>query len=317
LSFVCVDANLTRYAWFMNRFATRDRILQLDPEKDTLQILQLSVFYDFPWDFNRSLELALYKTFAVPGIAKILDRSAEFEKHPQKRYDDTDLLLSEIIEYGYDSPRGKSAIEHMNWIHSHYAISNEDYRYVLSTFIFEPARWIRKFGWRPLTRNEELAGLKFWKEVGKRMGIQEIPATIEEFEAFNVAYERAHFQYTPSNRRVAEATENLMLSWFLPKALWDTGRPFIHGIMDEHLLRAFGYAEAAEPVKFIAINALRLRSKAMNLLPGRITPYLRTTDRKSTYPRGYVLSDLGPDRLHRKTACPYHAVREAMGAHVA
>src|SRR3982751_372202 len=116
---------------------TLSNIQSLDPEKDAWEIVQLSVFYEFPWDFNRALELALYKTFAVPSIAKILHDTKEFENHSQKRYDDTDLILSEIIENGLDNPRGIEAIERLNWIHSNYNIPNEDYLYVLSTFIYD------------------------------------------------------------------------------------------------------------------------------------------------------------------------------------
>ena len=299
----------------MKRYAIRDKILALDPDNDALEIVQLSVFYDFSWDFNRSLELALYKTFAVPSIAKILNGTKEFEHRTEKRYDDTDLLLSEIIEHGYDSPRGTAAIEHLNWIHSHYNISNEDYLYVLSTFIYEPSRWVKKYGWRQLTRNEELAGFRVWVEIGKRMGIQNIPESIEEFEAFNIEFERKHFIYSEPNRKVAHATENLMLGWFLPKFLWNTGRPFLHGIMDENLLLAFGYNTPPKMIQKIANSALRLRAGILKWLPASNTPFLRTLKKgKNTYPKGYELRDIGPGKLNKKT-CPYHAVKELLGDH--
>ena len=80
----------------MANSAILQKIESLNPKNDAWEIVRLSVFYEFPWDFNRALELALYKTFAVPSIAKILHNSKEFEKHAQKRYDDTDLILSEI-----------------------------------------------------------------------------------------------------------------------------------------------------------------------------------------------------------------------------
>jgi hypothetical protein len=293
----------------MKRYAIRDKILTLDPEKDALEIVQLSVFYDFPWDFNRSLELALYKTFAVPSIARILNGTKEFERHTAKRYDDTDLLLSEIIEHGYDSPRGIAAIGHLNWIHGHYNISNDDYLYVLSTFIYEPSRWVKKYGWRQLTRQEELAGFKVWVEIGKRMGIKNIPGTIEDFEAFNIEYEQGHFIYSDANRKVAEATENLMLGWFLPKFLWDAGRPFLHGIMDEQLLRAFGYKPSNRVIRRAAGSALRLRAQVLKWLPAPAVPFLRTMEKgKDTYPGGYSLTDIGPGKLDRVT-CPYHEIK--------
>ena len=45
----------------------------------------------------------------------------------------------------------------MNRIHGQYQISNEDFLYTLSTFIFEPVRWIDRFGWRQTYPNEREA----------------------------------------------------------------------------------------------------------------------------------------------------------------
>ncbi len=286
------------------------KIEELVPEKDHWEIVRLSVFYEFPWDFNRSLELALYKTFAVPSIAKILSGTGEFENHAQKRYDDTDIILSEIIEHGLDSERGREAVNRLNWIHSNYSITNNDYLYVLSTFVFDSGRWINKYSYRKLTDNEEQAGYKVWVEIGEAMGIKDIPDTLEKLRAFNINYEKEHFVYSDANRRVAQATENLMLSWYLPKLFWEIARPFLHAIMDEHLLKAFGYKNSPVIFRFLANNTLKLRGKIAGLFP-RSTPFLRTSMFKHrAYPKGYELEDLGPEKL--KKSCPYHAVMNAV-----
>ena len=39
----------------------------------------------------------------------------------------------------------------MNQMHGAYAISNDDMRYVLSTFVVIPMRWLDRFGWRPMS----------------------------------------------------------------------------------------------------------------------------------------------------------------------
>ncbi len=92
--------------------------------------------------------MALYCTFAVPSISGLLVRTGEFEWRPQKRYDDTGIILGEILASGYDSERGRAALRTLNRIHSSFAISNADYLYVLSSFVFEPMRWLDRFGWR-------------------------------------------------------------------------------------------------------------------------------------------------------------------------
>jgi hypothetical protein len=89
----------------MSLYAVCDAIQQLDPDKDHQRIVFLSSCYDFPFDTTRALEFALFRTFCVPSIAALLDRTGEFQKRPQKRYDDTDIIVSELMEWGYDSDR--------------------------------------------------------------------------------------------------------------------------------------------------------------------------------------------------------------------
>jgi hypothetical protein len=125
-----------------------DEISSLDPERDHQRIAFLSCRVDFPWDTTRALEFALFRTFAAPSIAALLHKTQEFECRSQKRYDDTDIIVSEIMEHGYDSDRGRAAIARMNALHGRFHIPNRDFLYVLSTFIFEPIRWNQRFGWR-------------------------------------------------------------------------------------------------------------------------------------------------------------------------
>jgi ER-bound oxygenase mpaB/B'/Rubber oxygenase, catalytic domain len=270
------------------------KINSLDPEKDYWEIARLSAFYEFPWDNNRALELALFRTFAVPSISSILNKTNEFGKRPQKRYDDTDLILSEILENGPESERAKAAIAKMNFIHSHFKIRDEDYLYVLSTFVFEPERWINKYGYRKLTENELKSGFKVWQELGTLMGIKNIPATKTELEQFNIEYEQQNFIFSPSNNRVALSTENLFLGWFLPKALFGLGRPFLHAVMDEPLLRAVGFNKPNWFVQKTVDTSMAFRRIVVGALPKRTEPVLRTMlPRKESYPKGYAVEDLG------------------------
>src|SRR5262245_46597188 len=79
-------------------------------------------WYDFPWDVTRSLELALFRTFASPRIAGVLHATGEFERRAQRRYDDTDLILATIVENGFDSDLGRRAIAQMNAVHGRFRI---------------------------------------------------------------------------------------------------------------------------------------------------------------------------------------------------
>jgi len=177
-----------------------------DPRRDCEEIVRHLATLVFPWDTTRSLELALFRTFASARIGGLLHATGEFEKRTGKRYDDTDLIISEIIENGFDSPRGASAIARMNALHGRFRIANEDFLYVLSTFVFEPIRWNRRFGWRRMTEFEQQAWFWFWRNLGERMSIRDLPDHLGDFERTSRAYEAANFGFSSANQQVALAT---------------------------------------------------------------------------------------------------------------
>lgn len=81
----------------MPRLTILEQIRALDPEKDHQRIVFLSTCYEFPFDTTRALEFALFRSFCVPSISALLDRTGEFRDRAQKRYDDTDLIVSELM----------------------------------------------------------------------------------------------------------------------------------------------------------------------------------------------------------------------------
>ncbi len=104
----------------MARHTILNEIQKLDPKKDHERIVFLSTCYEFPFDTTRALEMALFRTFCVPKIAGLLDRTGEFRQRSQKRYDDTDILISEFMEWGYSSDRGQRAIQRINQLHGRF-----------------------------------------------------------------------------------------------------------------------------------------------------------------------------------------------------
>ncbi len=70
-------------------------IARLDPETDYEEIYRVITTLEFPWDMNQSLSFALFRTYAVPSIGRLLDETGEFARDTQRRYDDTGLLLDE------------------------------------------------------------------------------------------------------------------------------------------------------------------------------------------------------------------------------
>ncbi len=267
----------------------------LDPVVDHSRIIHLDTCYEFPWDTTRALELALFRTFAVPSVAALLDSTGELASRAQKRYDDTDLILSTIAESGYDGREGRRAIRRMNQIHGRFEISNDDFLYVLSSFVFEPIRWNARFGWRPLIEAERLATFHFWHEVGRLMAITGIPARYEDFERFNEDYEARHFARSPAAERVGRATRDMFLALFpaLPRRF---GAHAIYALMDDRLLAAFGFPQPPSAVRAAVEGALRARARVVARMPARKRPRLRTRRRTRSYGREWELEGLGPQR---------------------
>lgn len=280
----------------MGRYDRLRHILQLDPEKDFQEIYRLWAAYEFPWDFARALELALYRTYAVPSIGRLLARTAELTDRTQKRYDDTTLLLDALIEHGISSEEGHTAIRRINQMHNSYDISDDDMRYVLCTFVVMPKRWLDAYGWRPLTQHEQHASAVYYRTLGRHMGITEIPDSFGEFESFLDKYEAEHFAWDPDSRRVSDSTLALMASWY-PAPLAPVVRGASRALLDESLLRAFRYDPPRPAVRRLVEGALRTRARAVRLMPPRRKPHFARQNPEIKgypgYPAGYRLEDLG------------------------
>jgi hypothetical protein len=278
------------------RLRWRRAILELDPVRDHEEIYRISAGYEFPWDYTRALELALFRTYCVPSISALLDATGEFRDRAQQRYDDTALLMAELAANGYDSPRGKEALRVINRAHGRYRISNDDMVYVLSTFIYEPIEWIDKYGWRPLTGNEKLAAYHFYREVGARMNIKDIPEGFQEYWDWKRAYEAETFVYSETNRRVGDATVGLLCGWF-PKPFAPFVRLGVRALLDQPMLDAFGFKPAPKWLAAASSAGLMARGLGIRLLlPVRKVSKLGVQPRNRTYPgypEGYAPSDLG------------------------
>jgi len=280
----------------MPRLARLREIESLDPERDCQRIMHLSFGYEFPWDSTRALEVALYRTYCVPSISRLLDRTGEFYAHTQRRYDDTAILVAEMCEWGFEEGRGREALERMNWAHGHFQIANDDYLYVLSTFVYEPIRWIDRFCWRPTCRTEKLGYYHFWRNIGSRMGIRDIPPSYEAFEEWSRGYERAQFRFTETNRKVGSATRDLFASWY-PRVFAPLVHAGIYALLDDAMIEAFGFPRPLPFSRALAAGGLRLRGRIVRWLPPRRTPNFFTDRPNRTHPRGYEIRRLGPPKL--------------------
>ncbi|ACY23345.1 conserved hypothetical protein [Gordonia bronchialis DSM 43247] len=278
----------------------------LNPETDFAEMYRNLATYEFPWDINQALSFALFRTYAVPSIGRLLDETAAFTEATQKRYDDTGILLEIPLVEGFDSTRGRSAIRRINQMHKMYDISNDDFRYVLATFVVVPRRWLADFGWRDLTDDEIRASVRYYQTLGKHMNIKGIPETYDDFAALMDSYEAEHFAFDAGSRRVADATMELMCS-FYPRFAARGVDLFSRALMDEPLIEAFGFDEPGRFARAASRGALKARARLLSVLPSRRKPqYVQDMSRIRSYPNGFDIDQMGTFA----PGCPVHRPAE-------
>jgi len=287
---------------------------RLDPVRDKHQIIVNLSTREFPWDTLNALSFALFRTYAVPSVGVLLHDTGEFTERVQKRYDDTGILLEEILENSLSSARGRDAVRRINQMHAMYDIPNDDLRYVLATFVVVPRRWIERFGYRPMTRIEVEAATNYYLELGRHMAVKDLPEDYAGFERLLDDYERAHFAYDPRARKVADATLDLMTTF--PPTSWlpaFVAKRFAYSLMDDTLLAAFRYRKPPRIERAVYLTGMKVRQILLRRLPARSKPrWTRDFGYFRCYPAGYEIDRLGT--FPGGAGCPVHVTTESSSA---
>ena len=209
------------------------------------------------------------------------------------------------------SDRGQHMIKHLNWIHSHYEISNDDYLYTLALFIIEPARWMESFGYRPLSEREKYAGYLAFKSLGTAMNIKHIPESREAFVMWYQDYRRQHMVYHPNNKKVTDGLIVAMEDMF-PFFIKPFIRPVILTLVnDPELLIATGQKPPAQLTQIVIKGFMGIRKtlqKYINPWQHRSFDNSRLGQHYKSYPDGYQNSVLGPEKIVKNApaGCPFH-----------
>jgi hypothetical protein len=150
----------------------------------------------------------------------------------------------------------------MNWLHSRWGsrILQSDLLFTLALFVFEPITVLEAHDWRPLTPLEKQARFVFWAEIGARMGIQNIPPTLEEFWEWKEDYADKAMVYSEENSKTGEATLKVLLRPF-PAFLRPVVRQASMTLIDTRTREAFGWPPASPSILYTIVPAtLRLRA---------------------------------------------------------
>lgn len=227
------------------------------------EITKLAMLYDVPWTYFFGITWALIKTYGIASGTSLLVQTRQLttEAKVGKRAEDTGVLLSEFVLGSVDSDRGMRALSKVNWLHRRYGakVGNEEMIHTLAMFVLEPQRWIERYEWRPITQLEKVAMFIYWKEIGNRMGIKDIPPTLDKLQDWTESFEKEHMVYSDNNRICAEATIDLYLR-NVPGLLKHFARNAANSLLEERVRLALGSPRPRLWVEHLVLYFLRLRA---------------------------------------------------------
>lgn len=180
--------------------------------------------------FAMSMFFALFKTYSIPSISKLLVATGRLSnpETTSKRIKNISIIITKVVLNKPGSEKAVKGIARMNYLHGRYIkagkISNDDMLYTLSLFALEPIRWTAKFGWRSITDFERCAIGVYWKDLGEALGIHYHALSsatsgwrdglhwLKELEAWRLAYEARKVVPAKSNATFARSTLDIALS---------------------------------------------------------------------------------------------------------
>lgn len=238
--------SLSRYG-FNNRASFGSMSLQ-DAFNIQLPLAEL----EFPRTFSISVFFAIFKTYGIPSISKLLAATGQLSSpnSASKRAADTGILIVEAVLNQPGSDRNLDAVARMNFLHDRYRqagkITDDDMLYTLSLFCLEPVRWTKRFEWRELTDIELCAMSVYWKSLGDQMSVpyHRLPSSkvgwidglhwLEELDEWSTAYEVRNMVPAESNNLLSVSTINIALT-NVPRIFHGLGHHFVSALLDQRL----------------------------------------------------------------------------------
>lgn len=308
---------------FRARRAVNQRLAALDPETDYHEISRLVVGRVFADAFfNDALfTVAYWRQIAIRTIAPVLHQRGRGKTYETtKRVDDTLLFFGFLYRDGFQTAAAGATIDRLAAIHERFQIPPDDFRYTLSGLCFEAVRIPEILGCQVLSEGEARALFLFWREVGRRWGL-EVPEEQAEFRAWMTHYEETCYARTPEGPLLATAMADDFCKRFFPGPLQRIGYTLLRCCADAHLLDTVGQPHPSTASRKIMGLFLRAYAAFRRLIPASSGPQLL---RQWNREYGEALSPMiiGPDwarqitpddRRHAKVGqCPFAAAKSAL-----
>ncbi|KAJ3513538.1 hypothetical protein NM208_g15175 [Fusarium decemcellulare] len=285
---LCSLSRFWRINSMQSRYGFHDRTsLGRMTNQQAQEIVKSIAQLEFPLFYDLSIRLALFETYAVKNIAKLLVAASDLnirEKAP-KRYADTEIVYCCFAAYSPTSTSLHKAVARMNYLHAPYIksgkILQEDLLYVLYASMAEPVRFLAQYEWRKLTDMEVAALATMWKYVGDMMEIdyktllqkEEWVDGLEFFEdvsRWGENYEDENLRPLQEVRDLGQVLMDLLLQSH-PKIASPLAHPAACVLMGPRLRRAFGFPEPGLGITVLTYSLLLVRKLAPDEQTGRIT----------------------------------------------
>ena len=251
-------------------------IATLDPVEDAHELTRLVVGHVFSDAFfvDTLFTVAYWRQIAVRTIAPVLHQNGRGRTYETgKRVDDTLLFFGFIYRDGWQSEAAGQTIDRLAAMHDRFAIGADDFRYTTASLCFEPIRIPEILRSPGLTTDEAQALFLFWREVGRRWGI-DIPENQAEFRTWMESYEQATYERTEHGPAMAQAMADDYCRRFFPGPLRNLGMHVLRCCSDERLLDAVGQPHPSTLTRKLVGGLVRVYMIGRRVLPASAGPQL-------------------------------------------
>ncbi len=292
------------YLGSTDRYARLRKIETLNPETDYREITKL--FYE---DFHTIAILPGFTGFlmnnAAPRISRVLASTGELEHRVRKRFLDTSLFASTILENGLDKGPGREAVRRVNSMHRRYDIHEDDFVIVACDQIVMGLAHAEKFGWRQVSAIEREGLRVFYTEEARMFGGRRpLPPTFQEILSFWEGYLNEQLSFEPQNKRLTDAMVNFVKTLF-PWPLSLIIAPVLLAQVDPRILSACGRKAPGAVMRWLSNTLLRQVGKQGPRSDN--APDRRHELVKKVYPNGYTIDSIGTHANPQAATAPAHS----------
>ncbi|KAG2219983.1 hypothetical protein INT45_001882 [Circinella minor] len=347
--FVCYLATVRHYRYqYINELRRKypDPNIALKNSQVAAEVFDITFRREFPALHHHGFELALLRSVTIPSISKLLIATGEAFHRPQKREEDSYLILHEMLdvhphveflreknpkmtqnEVALQTFRRDHSIARLNEIHARYpTIKHGDFLFQLVLFVNEPIFWINKFGYRKLDQLEINALYKMWSDIAKEMNLTDVPQSAEEMIEYTKKYSEEFAKFHVACQKISDRNINNVVSHNAPSWLHDFVRKTYSCRLTPTDCAATGLPQAPQWMQAIYnsywyIHGFYIRYFAFpakhSYLGTAILPtednvlmpqYYEKGHSHPTYPNGYTFTELGPAKI-KSNLCPMPHMR--------